>query len=85
MSPERGKKRMPPSLVDCPSCGQKKLRAILLRTTHDGRLCDECGKAAVTCHYCWKPVCDWEQGPPNSELEYMPTACPNCGNILQCR
>jgi hypothetical protein len=87
MSPGRAKQKMPPTLVECRKCGLKKARATYLRTTHDGRICDSCEDTVITCHYCWKPVCDWKdpQAPDNAELEYMPISCPNCGNILQCR
>ena len=78
------KHKMPPARVVCPKCGKKKLLATLLRTTHDGRICEVCGYAAVTCHQCYDIICDWEQGPPNSELHYMPISCPHCGTILQC-
>lgn len=73
-----------PAVVMCPSCGKKKLETSMPRTTHDGRICKECGKAFLTCHYCVKVVCDWLQGPPNSELKYMPQSCPVCGILLKC-
>lgn len=79
------KQKMPPKRVVCPACGKKKLFLNMLRTTHDGRVCEACGHAAITCHWCYDIVCDWQRGEPNTELKYMPHICPACHTILICR
>jgi hypothetical protein len=64
------------------SCG-RRMEIHMPRTTHDGRMCPKCGKKALTCHFCNEIICEWKAGRPNTELEYMPTSCPNCNAILQ--
>jgi ribosomal protein L32 len=77
--------KMPPQRVVCPKCGRKKLLATMLRTTHDGRVCEDCGYAAITCHWCYGIVCDWKHGDAKPSLQNMPNVCPNCSVLLFCK
>lgn len=81
MSPKQQRK-MPPVNIPCP-CGGK-LKSVYPRTTHDGRTCESCGKAVLTCFWCQAILCDWQQGPANSDLAYMPKRCSGCGVLLRC-
>jgi hypothetical protein len=83
VSPKQQRK-MPPAKIPC-TCKDGKLVSTYPRTTHDGRVCDKCKKAVLTCFWCLGIICDWQQGEENSELEYMPYSCPHCGVILKCR
>jgi hypothetical protein len=86
----RAKQKMPPDKIPCP-CNRKDgrtkawLKITYPRTTHDGRVCTICGRAVLTCHWCYGIICDWNKGEPNSELSYMPPICPKCGAILHTR
>ena len=72
-----------PERIPCP-CGGK-LAITYARTCFDGRVCEKCDKAVLTCHWCHGIVCEWTQGPSLSEYEYIPHSCPNCGSLMYMR
>jgi hypothetical protein len=82
----RTKPKSPPKSIPCSTERCKgKLVIEYPRTNFDGRTCEKCQAAVITCHWCYGIVCEWAQGSELSEYENMPHVCPTCGSLMYVR